>query len=210
MTHFGIRLVVAPFLVVGGLWLHELIQAQAGVPFLIDNALERSIPFLPWTIWIYFSFFVFIGSTVFRVEDAVFWRFILSSSLAAAIAWSIVLLLPISFARPDAALIESDIYRQIFTFVHNSDPSHITFPSLHVGVTWICIMLLWNRPGRVWRLTLGIAISLSTLFTKQHLVSDVFGGVALAWFCVYLTGRYGARLGIKQSNNPQSTEQDSA
>jgi membrane-associated phospholipid phosphatase len=209
MTHFGIRLVVAPFLVIGGLWLHELIQAQAGVPFLIDNALERSIPFLPWTIWIYFSFFVFIGSTVFRVEDAVFWRFILSSSLAAAIAWSIVLLLPISFARPDAALIESDFYRQIFTFVHNADPSHITFPSLHVGVTWICIMLLWNRPGRMRRLTLGIAISLSTLFTKQHLVSDVIGGVALAWFCVYLTGRYAARLGIMQSSNPHSTEQDS-
>ncbi len=210
MTHFKIRLLIAPFLVIGGLWLHELVQAQAGVPFLVDNALEQSIPFLPWTIWIYFSFFVFIGSTVFRVEDTIFWRFILSSSLAATIAWSIVLLLPISFARPDAALIESDIYRQIFTFVHNADPAHITFPSLHVGVTWICIMLLWNRPGRMWRFSLGIAISLSTLLTKQHLVSDVIGGVALAWFCVWLTGRYAGRLGILPTNNPDSGKQDSA
>ena len=189
MTHFRIRLLIAPFLVFGGLWLHEVIQTQAGTPFIVDNALERSIPFLPWTVWIYFSFFVFIGSTVFRVEDRIFWRFILASCLAATIAWSIVLLVPISFSRPDPALIDSEIYRQIFSFVHDADPSHITFPSLHVGVTWICVFLLLDRPGRFWRLALGVAISLSTLSTKQHLISDVIGGIALAWLCVWLSGR---------------------
>jgi membrane-associated phospholipid phosphatase len=196
MTHFRIRLLVAPFLVVGGLWMHELVQALAGAPLNIDNALERAIPFLPWTIWIYFSFFVFIGSTVFRVEKALFWRFVVSSSLAALIAWSIVLLFPISFDRPDPALINNELYRQIFTFVHESDPSHITFPSLHVAVTWICNMLLWNRPGRAWRFALGTAISLSTLFTKQHLISDVIGGIALAWLCVWVTGKYADKMRI--------------
>jgi len=191
MTHLGVRLLIAPFLVIGGLWLHELVQAQAATPlFVIDNAMERSIPFLPWTIWIYFSFFLFIGSTVFRVEDRLFWRFIVSSSVAATIAWTIVLLLPISFDRPDPALIDNDLYRRIYTFVHEADPFHITFPSLHVAVTWICNFLLWNRAGRARRIVLGIAISLSTLFTKQHLVSDVVGGVLLAWFCVWITGRY--------------------
>jgi membrane-associated phospholipid phosphatase len=174
--------------------MHELVQAQAGSPLNIDNALERAIPFLPWTVWIYFSFFVFIGSTVFRVENHLFWRFVVSSTLAALIAWSIVLLLPISFDRPDPALINNELYRQIFTFIHESDPSHITFPSLHVAVTWICTFLLWNRPGRGWRFALGVAISLSTLFTKQHLISDVIGGVALAWFCVWFTGKYAGKM----------------
>lgn len=200
MTHLGIRVLIAPFLVVGGLWLHELVQVQAGTPlFNIDNAMERSIPFLPWTIWIYFSFFVFIGSTVFRVEDSLFWRFIVSSSLAAMIAWTFVLLLPITFDRPDPALIDSEIYRRIYTFVHEADPSHITFPSLHVAVTWICNFLLWNRSGRGRRIALGVAISLSTLFTKQHLVSDVVGGVLLAWFCVWLTGKYAHFLPYAES-----------
>ncbi|MGI9272615.1 MAG: phosphatase PAP2 family protein [Woeseiaceae bacterium] len=201
MAHLKIRLLIAPFLVFGGLWLHELIQVQAESPILVDNALERAIPFLPWTIWIYFSFFVFIGSTVFRVEDRLFWQFIISSSLAACIAWSIVLLFPVTFDRPDPAMIDSDLYRQIYTFVHEADPSHITFPSLHVAVTWICNFLLWNRSGRWLRIALGVAISLSTLFTKQHLVSDVFGGVALAWFCVWLVSFVSAKLYTQPDQN---------
>ncbi len=197
MDQFKVRLLVAPLLVVGGLLVHELVQVQSEPLFIIDNALERAIPFLPWTIWIYFSFFIFIGSTVFRVEKELFWRFVMSSTLAALIAWSFVLLLPISFDRPDPALIESDLYSRIYTLVHEADPSHITFPSLHVAVTWICNFLLWNRPGRGWRIALGVAISLSTLFTKQHLVSDVIGGVALALFCVWASGKLMARLELR-------------
>ena len=197
MDQFKVRLLVAPLLVVGGLWVHELVQVQSEPLFIVDNALERAIPFLPWTIWIYFSFFIFIGSTVFRVEKELFWRFVMSSTLAALIAWSFVLLLPISFDRPDPALIESDLYSRIYTLVHEADPSHITFPSLHVAVTWICNFLLWNRPGRGWRIALGVAISLSTLFTKQHLVSDVIGGVALALFCVWASGKLMARLELR-------------
>jgi len=201
MDQFKVRLLVAPLLVVGGLWVHELVQVQSEPLFIVDNALERAIPFLPWTIWIYFSFFIFIGSTVFRVEKELFWRFVMSSTLAALIAWSFVLLVPISFDRPDPALIESDLYSRIYTLVHEADPSHITFPSLHVAVTWICNFLLWNRPGRGWRIALGVAISLSTLFTKQHLVSDVIGGVALALFCVWASGKLMARLELRL--NPQ-------
>lgn len=189
MAHLRIRLVIAPALVVGGLWLHEAIQARAGDAQVIYSALDRAIPFLPWTIWIYFSFFVFIGSTVFRVEDRLFWRFIIASSLAATIAWTIVLVFPITFDRPDPALIQGELYQRLYTLVHDADPSHITFPSLHVGVTWICNFLLWNRSGRGLRIALGVGISLSTLFTKQHLVIDVIGGVVLALFCVWAVSR---------------------
>jgi membrane-associated phospholipid phosphatase len=206
MAHLKIRLLIAPVLVFGGLWLHELIQVQAESPLIIDNVIERAIPFLPWTIWVYFSFFVFIGSTVFRVEDRLFWQFIFASSFAATIAWSTVLLFPISFDRPDPALIDSELYRYIFTFVHEADPSHITFPSLHVAVTWICNFLLWNRPGRGWRIALGVAISLSTLFTKQHLVSDVIGGVALAGFCVWIVARLIPEFASETGNTPQSPQ----
>ncbi len=206
MDQFKVRLLAAPLLVVGGLWVHELIQVQSEPLFIVDNALERAIPFLPWTIWIYFSFFVFIGSTVFRVEQKLFWRFILSGTLAALIAWSFVLLLPVSFDRPDPALIDSDLYRRIYTLVHEADPSHITFPSLHVAVTWICTFLLWDQPGRSWRIALGVAISLSTLTTKQHLVSDVIGGIALAWFSVWAVAKYAGSLRLLRSAETDSSD----
>ena len=39
MSHFKIRLLVAPFLIIGGLWLHELVQAKKVAP---DEALRRA------------------------------------------------------------------------------------------------------------------------------------------------------------------------
>lgn len=189
MGRLALKIAAALILTVGGLWLHEWVQAIPTPIIVVDNALERSIPFLPWTIWIYFSFFVFIATTVFRVDDQLFWQFVASSTLAALIAWSVVVLLPVTAARPDPALIESDLYRRVFTFVHAADPHHISFPSLHVAVTWICNFLLWPRSGRGWRIALALGISLSTLFTKQHVVPDVIGGIILALFCVWITGR---------------------
>lgn len=189
LNHPGIRLLAASLLVFGGLWLHELVQALAGPPIIIDSPLERSIPFLPWTIWIYFSFFLLIGWTALLVRPGRFLRFVLSATLAAVIAWTVVLLFPIGFERPDPASITGEWHRAVYSFVHSVDASHVTFPSLHVAVTWICTFVLWGRSHRRWLFLLGTAISLSTLFTKQHQVVDVAGGVALAGFCVWVTGR---------------------
>ncbi len=181
-----LRSLIAPFFMAGGLWIHELVQVQSEPWLIVDNVLERAIPFLPWTIWIYFSFFPFVASTVIRIESRPFWRFIRSCILASIIGWCCVLLVPVSFDRPDPASIDSVLYRRIFTFVHEADPSHITFPSLPVAVAWICCLLLRNRPGRGLRIMLGVVISLWTLFTKQHLISDVIGGFAPAWFSVWM------------------------
>jgi membrane-associated phospholipid phosphatase len=185
----AVRLIAAMLLVFGGLWLHEMIQTLADPLFVVDGALERSIPFIPWTIWIYFSFFLLIAWTALVVREALFIRFVLSATLAALVAWAVVLAVPISFERPDPASIAGSWHREIFAFVHTMDPSHITFPSLHVAVTWVCTFTLWTRSRRGWLLVLGIAISLSTLFTKQHLVADVVGGIALAYLCIWLTGK---------------------
>ena len=115
------------------------------------------------------------------------------------IGWSIILLVPVSFERPAPSSIEGSFYRWVFTFVHESDPSHITFPCLHVAVTWICFLYLKNIPGQSWRLALMIAITISTLTTKQHLIIDVVAGMGLAWFwrlddpaqlfCIFHIGR---------------------
>jgi len=40
MDNFKIRLLVAPFMVVGGLWVHELVQVQSEPLFIVDNALR--------------------------------------------------------------------------------------------------------------------------------------------------------------------------
>ncbi len=186
MDDTRLRVVAALALTVGGLWVHELVQAVPSDPLVIATPVEDRIPFLPWTIWIYFSFFIFVGASVFRVRDELFWQIIATATLAAFCAWAVVMLFPVTYARPDASLIENGIHRHVFMFVHAVDPHHITFPSLHVAVTWICTFFLRKHSGHVWRVALGLGISLSTLTTKQHMLWDVAGGIVLAWLCVRL------------------------
>lgn len=189
-----VRLLLAAVLTVGGLVLHEIVQALSEGARILEARLESGIPFLPWSIWVYLAFFPLIGWAALRVEQALFWRFVGACVIAALVAWSVVLLYPLSFARPDPASIASAWYREIFTLVHAADPAHISFPSLHVAVTWVCCFTLWASPGRARRLALCCAISLSTLTTKQHLVLDAVGGIALAWLSVELSKRVSARL----------------
>lgn len=193
LSNPGVRLLAAILLVFGGLWMHEVVQALARPPLLVESPFDLSIPFLPWAIWIYFAFFPLIAWTALAVRADLFLRFVLAATLAAFVAWSVVLLYPISFERPDAASIAGEWSRSVFTFVHAVDSAHITFPSLHVAVTWVCTFMLWQRRHRLSLLLLGAAISLSTLVTKQHLIVDVIGGVGLAWLCVFAVTRSVAR-----------------
>ena len=43
-----LRFLIAPPFVAVGLWIHEFVQAQSEPWLIVDNALERAIPFLPW------------------------------------------------------------------------------------------------------------------------------------------------------------------
>jgi membrane-associated phospholipid phosphatase len=188
-AHPGLRCVVALLWVLGGLWAHEYVQSLREPVILVEGALERSIPFVPWAIWIYLLFFAVVGFTALRVESALLVRFLSATSIAALSAWAIVLAFPVSFERPNPASIGSDWYARIYNLIHAADPAHITFPSLHVAVTWICLAMLRGLPGRGWLIALGVAISASTLLTKQHLVSDVVGGFALAAASLWATGK---------------------
>lgn len=185
----ALRFLLASLLVFGGLGLHELVQAQARAPLIVDGTPGASIPFVPWTIWIYLSFFPLIGWTVLSVDARRFWQLITSAIIAAGVAWSIVLIFPISFQRPEPAAIPGEAYARIFAMIHAVDSSHVSFPSLHVAVTWLCYFVLRKRKGRGLRLMLCIAISLSTLTTGQHLPIDVAGGVALAATSTFLAAR---------------------
>ena len=59
------------------------------------------------------------------------------------------------------------------------------FPSIHCLVSWFCWIGIRKRPDipmlqRYFSLAVAVAVCLSTLTTKQHVITDVIGGVALA------------------------------
>jgi len=68
-------------------------------------------------------------------------------------------------------------------------------PSIHCFVSWMCFIGVRNSPKvpSWWKeasFVIAIAICVSTLTTKQHILIDVFSGVMLAEICYALADKF--------------------
>jgi membrane-associated phospholipid phosphatase len=90
--------------------------------------------------------------------------------------------------------------------LYDSDPPYNCFPSLHVAHSFVsaATVFLAHRGVGIAALGSAVLVAVSTLFTKQHWVADVVGGVALAWFAgaVFLRIPAGARPEIEAPHAP--------
>lgn len=150
-------------------------------------AVDRWIPVVPFTAWIYFSLWVYICLPVAlmhrRSELGVYFSGALLLSL---VGLSVFLLWP--SAVPEWP-IDWSVY-PILEFLKTSDASGNACPSLHVGFSvyaglWMVRMLRVVGAARwihglnvVW----ALLIIVSTLTTKQHVLIDVIAGVGLGAF----------------------------
>jgi membrane-associated phospholipid phosphatase len=76
--------------------------------------------------------------------------------------------------------------------LYDADPPLNCFPSLHVAHSFVGAFAVWRMHARLGAFAIACAaiIGLSTLFTKQHYVLDVIGGVGLACvaYALFLRG----------------------
>jgi hypothetical protein len=179
------RAALTAALAAGGLGVHLVVQRLAPPPlWRAGEPLVGVVPFLPWTIWIYLLFFPLLVVTG-ALQSAGRWRRLaLAWSLASAASWALVLLVPVTFARPDPRLLDP-LHAWVLGRVYALDAAHVTFPCLHSAVTWICWYALRDRGPRLRAvvLVLAIAIPLSTMTTRQHLLTDNAAALVIAWAC---------------------------
>lgn len=151
--------------------------------------LDEAMPLLPVTVWIYASFaFLLVSAFLLEKNCARLQRF-LCAELAANIVSAVVYVSwPTTFARP-ALTSEHTVSVAALELVWSLDAPVNCFPSLHVSMSLLSALLLWRSRSRlrVAFLLWAVAISLSTMTTKQHHVADVFGGALVAaamywWF----------------------------
>tara|TARA_R110002020_G_scaffold66563_17_gene175006 strand:- start:184 stop:813 length:630 start_codon:yes stop_codon:yes gene_type:complete len=154
---------------------------------------DESIPFIPWTVWIYHSIIPVMVGTMFllvrtrRLFFTVFW---------ACVATTIIInifyiLFPSFYPRPDVVV--NSLTDELVALSYEIDNSSNTFPSGHVAFAWLMFWGAWF--SRKARETLGLkklyllwalGLSLSTLTLKMHYVIDVIGGFAVATFSFFL------------------------
>lgn len=148
---------------------------------------ESAIRLMPWTSWIYLSYFLmilYVGVRLLRHE----WFIKGVSAIACVITVSgiIFLVYPTTIVRPPIS--DGDPSAWVLALVRIVDPPNNCFPSLHVGLIFSCtlLMLMARRAEGVVMLIWSILISISTLTTKQHYAIDLIGGLCLAVFFFFL------------------------
>lgn len=170
-------------------------MATRGLPHTDMTAeIDTLIPFLPWTVAIYFGTFAFwIVSFYFiiRMDRPDADRFFCAQHITYIVTLIIFLLLPTTNIRPE--ITGNTIWDGLMRFLYSSDPPDGLFPSLHCIVSWLCWLGLRKNkklPLACRLLTLFIAISIcvSTLTTKQHVIADAIGGILLSEVCYIIAG----------------------
>lgn len=155
-------------------------------------SVDTEIPFLPWTILIYFGCYLFWAVNYILIygksrEQAC--RFLTADMLSRTVCMICFLVYPTTLERP--AVEGSGIFESLMRFLYTVDAPVNLFPSIHCLCSWYCYIGIRKDKEvpaayRYFSLIYAIAVFLSTLTTKQHVTADVFGGVALAQITYYI------------------------
>ena len=167
-------------------------------PFLrMGIPLDRLVPFLPWTVSIYFGCFLFWAALYLlmaRQDREAAYRFFCADFLSKAVCLLFFIFLPTTLTRPDVA--GTSLWAELTRLLYRVDAPRNLFPSIHCLVSWLCFVGARNCRGLprwgVWvTAALAALVCLSTLTTRQHVAADVAGGVLLAEVSYWIAGRPG-------------------
>ena len=170
-----------------------------GAPRLTDTreyhnlslALDTKIPLIPAFILVYFGCYIFWGINYLLVslrEEEIKYRFFTADLYARIICFLFFVFYPTTNVRPE--LVGNGIFVQGMRFLYQIDEPVNLFPSIHCMASWFCcIGIRGDKKVPVWykivSVMIAVLVFISTLVTKQHVIVDVIGGVAVAeltWF----------------------------
>lgn len=171
--------------IIAGSWHH----------YNLETALDGMIPFLPWTVSIYFGCYLFwIANYILSVRQGkeAAYRFLSADLLAKCICLFFFLVMPTTNTRPEVP--GNDIWAFLMRFLYFVDSADNLFPSIHCLTSWMCYIGIRGRKNvavsyRVFSCLMALAVFVSTLTTKQHVLVDVLAGMLLAEGCWQITGR---------------------
>ena len=156
-------------------------------PRLLEmTALDQAVPFLPWTIWVYHSDIpMFIVAYALCRNLVIANKYLYTFLMIHLFSNVVFILWPTTFPRElfplDPQAMDSATYH-FFDYFRRAESPVNCFPSLHVSSVFVTALVFWGNSR--WKTLLfmiwAIAISFSTLTTKQHYFADMLGGLFVA------------------------------
>lgn len=168
--------------------------AKSWYHYDITTPLDLLIPLVPWTVVIYFSCYLHWAVTYCLCaaqNTAERDRFFCADVLAKAVCLVFFLAIPTTNVRPE--IVDENIWGALMKFLYQIDAASNLFPSIHCAVSWLCWIGVRGRKHisflyRVFTFAAAVAVCIATLTTRQHVLADVIGGVALAEICYIAAG----------------------
>lgn len=163
--------------------------------FDLSLPVDALFPFLPWTIVIYHGYnlwCLYLYWVIARRDRRDANRFFCSQLLAKAISFLFFVFLPTTMTR--AELSGNSIWIVLMRHLYQIDTPDNLFPSIHCVLGWHgWIAVRRNKDYPLWlrgtSLVLGVAVCLSTLTVRQHVLADVISGILLSECCFWLSKR---------------------
>ena len=150
----------------------------------LDEKIPLLTPFVIFYVLAYVQWalnYILIG----RDSKKLCYQFVLGDILSKVICLFFFILFPTTLTRPE--ITGTDIFSQLVRFIYSVDAPVNLFPSIHCLESWCCIRAAYKMNFktekrtnyyRVATILMSLGIFASTLFIKQHVIADVFGGIA--------------------------------
>lgn len=163
---------------------------------------DQMIPFVPWMVWPYVFWYLFVAFPFFWFgwrDGPAFTRYCAFLYGGMVSAYIVYLLFPNGQGlRPALEALGSGWDADILRWLYSHDSPQNVNPSIHV-IDTLAVWIALSRDGvlgekcwfRVVLAGLSLAIIASTVLVKQHSILDVFGG--LIWGAVWYGVVYGQR-----------------
>ncbi len=176
------------------------IIARDSVHFDFTTELDKSIPFLPWTIVIYWgAYALWIANYCLgvRFDRSGFRRALIAHFLGEVVCFLCFVFLPTTMVR--AEITGTGFFDDVMRATYTVDSADNLLPSIHCFVSWISwIAVRGNKsipkPYRIFSLVFAAAICISTVTVKQHVVLDIVTGVGLAELSYLAAGWLGKHM----------------
>lgn len=168
--------------------------SQSRFHLCLATDFDDIIPFLPWTVYIYWICYLFwIVNYILAVkqssEEADL--FIIAHFIGETVCFIAFVFMPTTMVR--AEITGNTLADQIMSLTYQIDSADNLLPSIHCFVSWLCwIGVRGKYKIPVWyqcaSLFMAIAVCISTLTVKQHVIVDVIAGIILAEFSYLCSG----------------------
>ena len=185
-----------------GAWLSQALGTVAWAFECKIAPIDDLFPVVPCfsVVYIVFSYLFWISGPVAAslTKRRNFANYIIGLTLAYGVGLLFFIFMPTYMDRTKEGLMavaeRPGFFNALLTWVYSADGSERAFnlfPSYHCMISAYCYLGVRKQPEipkgyQVFCIAMALLIFASTLYTKQHYIIDVFGGVGIAVACYAL------------------------